>query len=772
MPKDQAYREAEKKIEAALKTGTTELDLNGMKLTELPESIGQLTQLQLLNLSNNQLTTLPESMGGLMQLQSLTLSFNQLMKLPDSLGKLTQLQSLALSKNQLTIIPEWLKNLTQLQALGLSYNNKLKSLPEWLGELTQLQELNLQGLQLDVLPETIGNLKQLQTLTLRNMKLREIPEWIGKFSHLYSLNLAKNQLIALPESLGQLTQLHSIKLAENQLIRLPESMGKCTKLRSLDLSNNQLTTLPDSLSQLTQLTSLDLSDNQLTSLPDWLRQLTQLTELNLSRNQLITLPETIGQLANLTDLDLFQNQLTTLPEFVGKLTKLTKINLAYNPLTTLPETIGKLIKLSLLYINDCQLATIPETIGNLTNLKEFLLDSNQLVTLPEAIGKLTKLTILRLNSNQFTDLPFSLAQLEHLEYLNLDDNPLNPALQSANDACLNGSYEGYEPLWAYLRSIEKDAEPLYEAKLVLVGEGGVGKTTLLKALMKKEGHAPQKGEATTHGVKIDIDAFKLPHPDKEDVQIQLNSWDFGGQRVYRVTHQFFFSPRSIYILVWHPRIDVKQSRVEEWLKLIRLRVGKNARVIIVSTHCQTGEHIARIDKPVFERDFGSMIVDFIEVDSLVDDPESGDKCGVVELKKLIADAAAELEQMGMAFNINWKAARDELIELGKTQPRINYSEFVEVCSKHSLSEIDTSTLIRLMHDLGYIVYYGDDERLKNDVVLQPEWLTKAIGFVLEDRETEKRDGILPDTHLRKVWLEHKFANEPKYRQNSTPSSCV
>ena len=55
----------------------------------------------------------------------------------------------------------------------------------------------------------------------------------------------------------------------------------------------------------------------------------------------------------------------------------------------------------------------------------------------------------------------------------------------------------------YLRSLEDEGEreQLYEAKLVLVGEGDVGKTTLLKAMT---GQNPQEGEPTTHGVNIDI----------------------------------------------------------------------------------------------------------------------------------------------------------------------------------------------------------------------------------------------------------------------------
>ncbi len=302
---------------------------------------------------------------------------------------------------------------------------------------------------------------------------------------------------------------------------------------------------------------------------------------------------------------------------------------------------------------------------------------------------------------------------------------------------------------------------------MLVGEGNVGKTTLLKALKSEKGEeAPREHEPTTHGVEIDIHGLRLPHPAQDGVEIQLNAWDFGGQDVYRVTHQFFFSRRSLYLLVWEPRRGVQQGQVEDWLNMIRLRVGDDARVIIVSTHCKTGERIARIDQPVFKQQYGDMIVGFHEVDSLVPDPDTGEMVGIAELKKVIAEHAAKLEQMGMGFNRDWKAARDKL--LARAEPRISYSTFGGVCAARGLSGIATETLAHLMHDLGYIVHYSDDEKLRDDIILKPEWLTKAIGFVLEDLETKDREGILPDNHLYQVWHEHNFKDQPRYEPNIYP----
>ena len=527
-------------------------------------------------------------------------------------------------------------------------------------------------------------------------------------------------------------QLQELNLSDNQLTTLPDFLSKFVQLQSLSLGNNELTKLPNWIGNLKNLEKLSLIDNQLTSIPETLINLTQLKILGLFSNKLTSFPNISNQLQSLEDLYLDDNQISKLPEFFEAPNLLTLTlgeNFGGNPLKEFPPCIQNMRNIVSLEANFCELTTIPNWLGYLSNLNS-----------------------LRLNGNNLTEIPTTLAKLEHLTKLDLNDNPLNPALQSAYD-------QGLDAVKAYLRSLE-NAEPLYEAKLVLVGEGNVGKTTLLKALKGKAGAAPQEHESTTHGIEIDIHGLRLQHPAKEGVEIQLNAWDFGGQDVYRVTHQFFFSRRSLYLLVWEPRRGVQQGQVEDWLNMIRLRVGVEARVIIVSTHCKTGERIARIDKPVLQQQYGEMIVGFYEVDSFVPDGSTGEMVGIVELKKVIAEQAAQLEQMGMPFSPQWKTARDELIN--HPEPRISYTAFSEICAKHELSPIATKTLAQIMHDLGYIVHYSDDERLRDDVVLQPQWLTKAIGFVLEDKATDESEGILPDNRLYKVWHDHTFEGEPRY----------
>ena len=96
--------------------------------------------------------------------------------------------------------------------------------------------------------------------------------------------------------------------------------------------------------------------------------------------------------------------------------------------------------------------------------------------------------------------------------------------------------------------------------------------------------------------------------------------------------------------------------------------------------------------------------------------------------------------MGQLVSPRWVAAREDILARGKAEPQIWYEQFAAICQQHGLTEPETSTLAKLMHDLGLIIYYSDDEGLRDIVVLNPEWLTKAISYVLEDEATRQAGG--------------------------------
>lgn len=92
------------------------------QLEQLPETIGRLQNLLILNLCNNRLTSLPYELGLLKHLQTLKLGLNQLEALPSSMAGLKELRHIGLSDNRFTRIPSCLKRLNKLESINLDRN--------------------------------------------------------------------------------------------------------------------------------------------------------------------------------------------------------------------------------------------------------------------------------------------------------------------------------------------------------------------------------------------------------------------------------------------------------------------------------------------------------------------------------------------------------------------------------------------------------------------------------------------------------------------------
>ena len=86
-------------ISYKIQEGTSKLDLSRTGITRIPDTIGNMTQLDRLILSENKIQALPESIGMLSKLKTLYLFHNQLTSLPESLGNMRGLQYLGLSGN-------------------------------------------------------------------------------------------------------------------------------------------------------------------------------------------------------------------------------------------------------------------------------------------------------------------------------------------------------------------------------------------------------------------------------------------------------------------------------------------------------------------------------------------------------------------------------------------------------------------------------------------------------------------------------------------------
>ncbi|MEZ4886777.1 MAG: COR domain-containing protein [Chitinophagales bacterium] len=641
----------------------------------------------------------------------------------------------------------------QLRTLDLT-NLGLTKIPDNVFELTHLTELKLghwsaytkrDRNQISHIPSEIGLLQNLQLLDLSSNTLEALPPAIGFLKQLELLDVSKNELENLPKEIGNLQRLQRLDLSNNQLNELPESFCQLQNLQRLGLSSNHLTQLPEHFSQLRNLQRLDLKGNRLGRIGNELCALPALQRLGLGDNLLKELPEDFAQLTSLQRLYLGGNQLKSLPDSFAELKELQRLYLSNNQLTTLPETFSGLEKLQLLDVRSNQIVGLPSGIGNLKELEYLDLGKNEIRVLLAEVANLQKLELLDLSGNRLRDISPEIANIQSLQYLYLKDNPIDsPPLEIANRGII--SIRNY--FKALAKAEEKDF--LYEMKLLLVGEGRVGKTSLSKSLTHKDYQL--QDEQSTEG--IDVKAWIIP---KEELSLQkdfrLNIWDFGGQEIYHATHQFFLTKRAIYLLVTEPRKEDKHEDFYYWLNIISL-LGGDSPVLMVLNKC---------DQPTKElpiNEYRKHFQNIVSLERISCKPDYRDTIEALKdkIKELLQNRQL-LPHIGTPLPKVWVDIRKKLEQLkeeGKNY--IGFEEYLELCQKHHLNETSALFLSEFFHDLGVILHFKDDEELKSRIFLNHDWVTKGVYNVLDNQRIKEKYGHFTDSDLSHIWRDEEYGD--------------
>ncbi len=554
-------------------------------------------------------------------------------------------------------------------------------------------------------------------LDLSGRNLTNLPAEITQLTNLTHLDLSENRLKTLPAEITRLTNLTSLKVRDNQLTSLPPEITRLTNLTSLDMSRNQLPSVPAEITQLTNLTSLNLNLNLLTSLPVEIMRLTNLTSLSVIGNDLTSLPVEITGLMNLISLDLYGNQLTSVPPEITRLTNLTRLDLRENQLTSLPTEVARLTSLTSLLLSGNQLTSLPAEISQLINLTNLDLSGNQLTSLPAEITQLINLTSLDLSHNQLTRLPAEIIRLTNLIHLDLRNNPLPMSPETLSDP------EDVKAIFAVLSGLET-GERINEAKLLVVGDGKVGKSSVVERLIH-DSFTPNK--QTTLGVEINDEMQILQSEVKgKDAPIKLNIWDFGGQEIQHSTHQFFLTTRSLYLLVVDARKGDQLSTIEYWLKLIESFAGNSPIIIVINQIDQLkGQRPLNLDRKALQEKYN--IRDFVEASCVTGD-------GIDMLRAAIAREAEALKHVHDIWPREWLAIKRRLKEMQADY--IPVEKYFEICGEEKLNDEDLrNSLLDMLHVLGTVVRFPGDMQ-----VLNPRWVTQGVYALLTSPELVKAQG--------------------------------
>ncbi|KAG6714458.1 hypothetical protein I3842_05G203400 [Carya illinoinensis] len=451
----------------------------------LPESIGSLSNLQMLDVSKNSLAGLISDahFSNLTKLKELYLGSNSLiLSFSNDWVPPFQLDAINLSSCRLgPAFPKWLQTQRNYFMLDISNAEISDIIPAWFwdfsprlsflnmnnnelhGNLANLSSsrlhefaiIDLSTNRLDGLIPHFDGLVNVSSLDLSNNRFSGPVSFLCKLNSptlLESLNLSNNTLSGgLPDCWTYIPGLVVLNLANNNFSgNIPDSMGSLVSIQLLHLSNNGfIGKIPTSLQNCSQLIIIDLGANNFSGMvPPWIGDsLPNLVLLGLRSNQFVgSLPLNLCHLQYLQILDLSLNKIKgAIPECIYNLTAMyQKVIIAskftYNAsisymdyaslvwkgkVTVFQSSLGlvKMIDLS----NNKLHGVIPEGIINLTKLVALNLSRNNLSGfITPKISLLRNLEFLDLSRNQlYGEIPMSISILSFLSQLDLSANNLS-----------------------------------------------------------------------------------------------------------------------------------------------------------------------------------------------------------------------------------------------------------------------------------------------------------------------------------------------------------
>ena len=572
------------------------------------------------------------------------------------------------------------------------------------------RKLDLSSLRLTSLSPKIFDLSRIKLLNLSRNKLTNIPEDFKKLRNLEILDLSHNDLNAFPPLECLPPNLKSIVLRGNKIVGV--DLGEDSRMSSLmriDLDSNQIENFCYVGSDQHKLKELSLRGNKLSNL--CIDKATGLESLNLGQNGIRKASFKVYSQNQLKHLSFGRNHLEEVPQFVLNCAHLETLDLSSNRLNFLPQ----------------------EIINRLLSLERLSLGENNIAALPNGLSELRRLQELRLSKNSIKFLPPEISRISGLKTLEAFDNPLESPPKAVVE-------QGSSATIRFLKEIDRqnisgNHHKIWTSKLMVVGEGGVGKTSLVRAL---KGEAYDASEDTTHGIQLE--SIELQHPKVPNVQMNLNIWDFGGQQIYHATHQFFLTDNSIFIFAWNARTEFNQGRPYYWLDMITAN-APNAPIVLVATHLDQRRELIPLD---YLQEKYSQIVAFFEV-------SNRSKQGIEALYSKVRELAADLPLMGKPWPEKWGEATNAIRESG--EKFISRKSLMEVFSGYSLDKEESEVLARYLHDLGEILQYPESDVLKELVILKPQWISEYISKVLTSDSLLENKGLLNQKTISEEWAD-------------------
>jgi len=370
-----------------------------------------------------------------------------------------------------------------------------------------------------------------------------------------------------------------------------------------------------------------------------------------------------------------------------------------------------------------------------------------LENLPKSINHLD------ISSNEIQNISSLVFFLKNNSEINFHRNPIvDPPLQIIK--------QGNEAIIRHFERLEKDKKgklkkaKIFEAKLIFVGQGSAGKTTLARRIIDDQADLPDPNKRTRG---IDIDPWYFDKQKKYLAHI----WDFGGQDVYYPVHRFSLTESSVYVLLASSRNQ--DNEFNYWIPTI-YQFGGNSPVIIGQT-CHDGSQTNWTDIPIFfSKSQFNIISNSMTKDNYWCLNLPSENQGLKEIKEAIISQILNLNNFGKTVPHYWLEIREKLSTLKQATYILEKREYLKLYREiekennknldknllHTIQDIDDS--LNFFHKLGVILHYNEIPELKDSIIIQTNWALDAVYLLIDDEKIKSQRGRIFKSDFNRLWI--------------------
>lgn len=288
------------------------------------------------------------------------------------------------------------------------------------------------------------------------------------------------------------------------------------------------------------------------------------------------------------------------------------------------------------------------------------------------------------------------------------------------------------------------------AKVVLLGEGTVGKTSLAHRLIADQYVIPDR----THG--MNVWRLELPLPRDATLEREALLWDLAGQEDYRLIHPLFLQETALALLLVNPQTADPFRETGDWLKMLKSAANEQDhkreadRLLVLSQVDVGGPKLsdAKLDQFCQENGFGKWLLTSAKTGRNCSDKENAGKAS--KLKRLIAECIP-WDKLPWTSTPRLLAELKNAVAAMRDEQDIRLLRFAELTQRleqalpdEAFGESDVRTAVTLLanHGLARPLKFGDL------VLLQPELLNGyAAAIIRAAREHTDEIGCVLETDI-------------------------